>query len=71
MNSFSVSIYTLTWRKVCDYELNKIMVDAQENRTLNGFILDLLTAINSLCACNLVGFDFVLIRFVGWGSYVV
>lgn len=65
MNSFSVSIYTLTWRKVCDYELNKIMVDAQENRTLNGFILDLLTAINSLCACNLVGFDFVLIRFVG------
>ena len=71
MNSFSVSIYTLTWRKVCDYELNKIMVDAQENRTLNGFILDLLTAINSLYACNLVGFDFVLIRFVGWGSYVV
>ena len=71
MNSFSVSIYTLTWRKVCDYELNKIMVDAQENRTLNGFILDLLTAINSLCAFNLVGFDFFLIRFVGWGSYVV
>ena len=46
MNSFSVSIYTLTWTKLCDYELNKIMVDAQENRTLNGFILDLLTAIN-------------------------
>ena len=46
MNSFSVSIYTLTWRKVCEYELNEIMVDAQENRTLNGFILDLLTAIN-------------------------
>ena len=49
MNSFSVSMYTLTWRKVYDYELNKIMVDAQENRTLNGFILDLLTAINRVC----------------------
>lgn len=37
------------WRNVCECELNEIMVDKQLwEQSLNGFILDLLTAINRI-----------------------